>query len=116
MKRQGSIANRTVQKAQMLRLGGQLFFDFLSASWRARAGLLRLLPQGQPHLLSLVKSKSLSAVRLLAATVKSKIAVTAEDMAVLNSETERPTPDTFVGPLPGVLPGFISYQCLAFWG
>ena len=49
---------------------------------------------------------------------------TGQDMAVLNSTTKRLTPDAvalvpllefFVGPLPGVLPGFISCQCLAFW-
>ena len=79
-----------------------------------------MLLRSQPHLLSLVKSNSLSAVRFWVAAVKSKIAVAAEDMAVLNSAIAWFIPDVvamvpllvlFVGPLPGVLPGFISCQC-----
>ena len=65
--------------------------------------------------MSPVKSDSLSlAVRLLVAAVKSKITVAGEDMAVMNSATERLTPDAvapvpllefFVGPLPGACQG-----------
>ena len=106
-----------VQKAKMLRSGGQLFFDFFPESWQARAGLSGLLPRGQPHPLSPVKSISSSAVRLLVASVKFEIVVAAEDMAVLNSAIKLFIPDAvapvsllefFAGPLPGVLPGFIS--------
>ncbi len=124
--RQGSIANRTVRKAQiLLRSGGQFFGFFVAESWWPRAGLSRLLPQGQPHPLSLVKSDSLSsAARFWVAAVKSEIAVAAKDMAVLNSAIWWLMPDAvapvpplapLAGPLPGVLPGFISCQCLAFW-
>ena len=60
---------------------------------------------------------------LVGASVKFKIAVAANDMAVLNSAIKLVIPDAvtpvpllefFVGPLPGVLPGFNNCQCLAF--
>ena len=101
-----------------------MFFDLLSVPWRAREGLLRLSLQGRLHPLYLVKSEFLLAVRVLVAAVKSKIDVAAEDVAVLNLATKMLTPDAvapgplaelFVGPFLGVLPGFISYQYLAFW-
>ena len=64
-----------------------------------------LSTRGQPHPLSLVKSNSLLAVRLLVAAVKSKIAVTAEDMAVLNSNNRDNTSCGCTGATLGALHG-----------
>ena len=119
----GSTTNRTVRKAQiLLRSGGQVFGFFPPKSWRPRAGLSQL---GQPYPLSLVKSdSSSSAARFWVAVVKPEIAVAVEDMAVLNSAIWLVMPDAvapvpplvpLAGPLPGVLLGCISCQCLAFW-
>ena len=84
-----------------------------------------MFPLLQPYPLSPVRSNSSSlAAHFWVAAVKSEIAVAMEVMAVLNSAIWWFIPDAvapvpllapFAGPLPGVLPGFISCQCLAFW-